>query len=156
MGSILRPAAHWRLGSSRLEIARRLGADHVVDFRTGDPVERIMAITQGRGVDVANEALGTQGTFASAVRVLRPGGTLSSLAESVVEATVADMGIEGLQSPVRLLRARVAHLPAREIRKVTEEAVARASANGRYAVVLTDLPAWLLAEDGLRLARQLH
>jgi alcohol dehydrogenase len=38
-----------------------------------------MALTEGRGVDAAIEALGTQGTFESALRVLRPGGTLSSL-----------------------------------------------------------------------------
>jgi threonine dehydrogenase-like Zn-dependent dehydrogenase len=63
----------------RLEVARALGADHVVDFRKGDPVEQIRALTDGRGVDVAIEALGTQSTFESALRVLRPGGTLSSL-----------------------------------------------------------------------------
>ena len=39
----------------------------------------IMRLTDGRGVDVAIEALGTQGTFEAALRVLRPGGTLSSL-----------------------------------------------------------------------------
>ena len=38
-----------------------------------------MRLTDGRGVDVAIEALGTQSTFESALRVLRPGGTLSSL-----------------------------------------------------------------------------
>jgi len=38
-----------------------------------------MHLTDGRGVDVAIEALGTQGTFQSALRVLRPGGILSSL-----------------------------------------------------------------------------
>mgnify|MGYP002718275928 CR=1 FL=1 len=63
----------------RLAVARRLGADHVVDFKAGDPVEQIMALTDGRGVDVAIEALGTQSTFTSSLRVLRPGGTLSSL-----------------------------------------------------------------------------
>lgn len=63
----------------RLAVARALGADHVVDFKTGNPVEQIMALTDGRGVDVAIEALGTQGTFESSLRVLRPGGTLSSL-----------------------------------------------------------------------------
>ncbi|MDR2013919.1 MAG: NAD(P)-dependent alcohol dehydrogenase [Rhodanobacter sp.] len=63
----------------RLEIARRLGADHVVDFKAGNPVEQIMALTDGRGVDVSIEALGTQNTFESALRVLRPGGCLSSL-----------------------------------------------------------------------------
>jgi threonine dehydrogenase-like Zn-dependent dehydrogenase len=63
----------------RLAMARRLGADHVVDFSRVDPVEEIMRITDGRGVDVAIEALGTQGTFEACLRVLRPGGTLSSL-----------------------------------------------------------------------------
>lgn len=38
-----------------------------------------MRLTDGRGVDVAIEALGTQATFSAALRVLRPGGTLSSL-----------------------------------------------------------------------------
>ena len=63
----------------RLEIARRLGADRVVDFKAGNPVDQIMELTDGRGVDVAIEALGTQSTFESALRVLRPGGRLSSL-----------------------------------------------------------------------------
>lgn len=63
----------------RLEIARKLGANHVVDFSKADPVDEIMRITDGRGVDVAIEALGTQATFEAALRVLRPGGTLSSL-----------------------------------------------------------------------------
>ncbi|MCS3471578.1 threonine dehydrogenase-like Zn-dependent dehydrogenase [Pseudomonas sp. JUb42] len=65
--------------ASRMTVARRLGATHVVDFKNGDVVEQIMALTDGRGVDVAIEALGTQATFESALRVLRPGGLLSSL-----------------------------------------------------------------------------
>ena len=60
-------------------MSRRLGADHVVDFRATDPVKEIMRLTDGRGVDVAIEALGTQATFEGALRVVRPGGTLSSL-----------------------------------------------------------------------------
>lgn len=65
--------------AKRLETAKRLGADHVVDFKAVDPVAEVMRLTDGRGVDVAIEALGTQGTFESALRCLRPGGTLSSL-----------------------------------------------------------------------------
>jgi threonine dehydrogenase-like Zn-dependent dehydrogenase len=65
--------------AERLEMARRLGADHIVDFRESDPVDEVMRITGGRGVDVAIEALGTQATFESSLRVLRPGGRLSSL-----------------------------------------------------------------------------
>jgi len=63
----------------RMAMARRMGADHVIDFRRIDPVLEIMRITDGRGVDVAVEALGRPETFEAALRVLRPGGTLSSL-----------------------------------------------------------------------------
>ena len=64
---------------ARSKMAKQLGADHVVDFKKHDPVEEIRRITDGRGVDVAIEALGTQVTFEAALRSLRPGGTLSSL-----------------------------------------------------------------------------
>ena len=64
---------------ARMEMARRMGADHVIDFNAQDPVAEIMRLTKGRGVDVAIEALGRQSTFEGALRVLRPGGTLSSL-----------------------------------------------------------------------------
>lgn len=64
---------------ARQEIARKMGADYVVDFRAVDPVDEIRRITEGRGVDVAIEALGTQTTFEQALRCLRPGGILSSL-----------------------------------------------------------------------------
>ena len=64
---------------ARMEMSRKMGADHVVDFRKADPVEAIMELTDGRGVDIAIEALGQQQTFESALRVIRPGGTLSSL-----------------------------------------------------------------------------
>ena len=65
--------------ANRLEIARRMGADHAIDSSRTDPVEEIMRLTDGRGVDVAIEALGTQATFEACLRALRPGGTLSSL-----------------------------------------------------------------------------
>jgi len=73
---------------SRLAAARRLGASHTVDFTAVDPVEEIMRLTDGRGVDVAIEALGTQTTFAAALRVLRPGGTLSSLGVYSTDLTI--------------------------------------------------------------------
>jgi alcohol dehydrogenase len=63
----------------RAEMAKRMGADVVLDFTQGDVIEQIKGMTGGRGVDVAIEALGTQATFENALRVLRPGGTLSSL-----------------------------------------------------------------------------
>ncbi len=63
----------------RLAMARNLGADVTINYQERDPVEVILEATNGRGVDVAVEALGTQTTFENCLRVLRPGGVLSSL-----------------------------------------------------------------------------
>ena len=72
----------------RLGIASVMGADVTLDFHRCDPVEEIMKLTGGRGVDAAIEALGTQGTFESALRVLKPGGTLSSLGVYSTDLTI--------------------------------------------------------------------
>jgi threonine dehydrogenase-like Zn-dependent dehydrogenase len=63
----------------RLEMARKMGADVALNFKNCDVVDEILKLTGGRGVDSSIEALGTQGTFESALRILKPGGTLSSL-----------------------------------------------------------------------------
>jgi len=63
---------------NRLAMAKRMGADVVLDYRDVDIVAEVQRLTGG-GADVAIEALGTQQTFESALRSLRPGGTLSSL-----------------------------------------------------------------------------
>jgi threonine dehydrogenase-like Zn-dependent dehydrogenase len=62
----------------RLEFARRMGADVVLDYKQQDVLAEIKKLT-GSGVDVAIEALGTQATFENALRCVRPGGTVSSL-----------------------------------------------------------------------------
>lgn len=63
----------------RLRMARTFGANITLNVKDGDPVPAIKKLTEGRGVDVAIEALGQQQTFESALRAIRPGGTLSSL-----------------------------------------------------------------------------
>jgi alcohol dehydrogenase len=64
--------------AQRLEFARRMGADVTLDYTQQDVVAEIKRLTGG-GVDVAIEALGTQGTFENALRSVRAGGTVSSL-----------------------------------------------------------------------------
>ncbi len=63
----------------RLGISKKMGADVTLNFKTCDVVDEVMRLTGGRGADSAIEALGTQTTFESGLRVLKPGGTLSSL-----------------------------------------------------------------------------
>ena len=62
----------------RLDVARRMGADVVLNYKEQDVVAAIKRLTGG-GVDVAIEALGTPSTFENALRSVRPGGTVSSL-----------------------------------------------------------------------------
>jgi alcohol dehydrogenase len=63
----------------RTRVAKRMGADIVLNQNEVDVVAEIKRLTGGVGVDVAIEALGTQTTFENALRVIRAGGTLSSL-----------------------------------------------------------------------------
>lgn len=63
----------------RLGIARQMGADITLNFKNCDVVDEVMKLTGGRGADSAIEALGLQSTFEAALRVIKPGGTLSSL-----------------------------------------------------------------------------
>lgn len=64
---------------ARLEMAKRFGADVLINYKEQDPIAEIKRLTGGRGVDAAIEALGRQETFENALRSIRPGGTLSSL-----------------------------------------------------------------------------
>lgn len=63
---------------ARIEFAKKMGVDVVLDYRNQDVVAEIKRLTGG-GADVTIEALGTQSTWENCLRTLRPGGTLSSL-----------------------------------------------------------------------------
>jgi threonine dehydrogenase-like Zn-dependent dehydrogenase len=63
----------------RQELAKRYGADEIVDFTKQDPVAAILDMTDGQGVDSAIEALGSETTFANCIKVTRPGGTISNI-----------------------------------------------------------------------------
>jgi S-(hydroxymethyl)glutathione dehydrogenase/alcohol dehydrogenase len=71
----------------KLELARTLGATDTVDASKGDPVEAVRALTDGRGVDYAFEAIGRKDTVEQAWASTRKAGTcvvigLGSLKES--------------------------------------------------------------------------
>jgi L-iditol 2-dehydrogenase len=62
--------------ASRLEAGRRCGADHVVNVRERDPVDAIMEITEGRGVDLAVECSGAVVAPGQCTQALKRGGKL--------------------------------------------------------------------------------
>jgi threonine dehydrogenase-like Zn-dependent dehydrogenase len=65
--------------SRRQQLGRGYGADEIVDFSKVDVVERILELTGGQGVDTAIEALGADATFQVAVKITKPGGTVSNI-----------------------------------------------------------------------------
>ncbi|MFH5823666.1 zinc-binding dehydrogenase [Georgenia sp. AZ-5] len=60
---------------SRLEMGRRLGADHVVNSREADPVETVRGLTGG-GADLVIETSGSTATPQQCVEVVRRGGKI--------------------------------------------------------------------------------
>ena len=63
----------------RQKLARRYGVDAIVDYTAVDPVEGILELTDGEGVDTAIEALGTDQTFQACIRCTRAGGVISNV-----------------------------------------------------------------------------
>ncbi len=62
------------LQPAKLELAQRFGATDVVDAGDGDAVEAVRALTGGRGVDHAFEAIGLKATAQQALDMISSGG----------------------------------------------------------------------------------
>ena len=63
----------------RLEMSKKFGANVVINAKEKDAAAEFMTLTGGVGVDVAVEAVGTQATFEACTKVVRRGGTVSSI-----------------------------------------------------------------------------
>jgi L-iditol 2-dehydrogenase len=60
----------------RLQLARRLGADDVINAKKEDTVEKTKKLTGGYGADVVIEAIGMPATWEQALKMVRKGGTV--------------------------------------------------------------------------------
>jgi alcohol dehydrogenase len=67
------------LDANRLEVARSFGATKVVNSSDGQAIERMMAITNGAGVDAAIEAVGIPATFDICQSIVAPGGRIANV-----------------------------------------------------------------------------
>lgn len=76
------------LADQRLEAAGAFGADVTINSGGEDPIERVMALTDGLGADVAMEAVGVPETFELCTRLIRPGGRVANLGVHGVPATL--------------------------------------------------------------------
>ncbi len=77
------------LSPSRLELARQLGADETINPKEVDVVPYIMKATDGRGIDVAVEAVGAEATVAAAVGSVRKGGSVALIGNLAPQFEVA-------------------------------------------------------------------
>jgi L-iditol 2-dehydrogenase len=75
--------AGWRnviaidIDQDKLELARTLGAAHTFNASVCDPVEQVLAVANGAGVEAALEAVGIESVFQAACRCLRKGGAVT-------------------------------------------------------------------------------
>ncbi len=88
------------VSAGKLRAAEALGATHTVDASAVDPVEAVRDITDGRGVAVAFEALGSPSTFAAACGMADDGG-------AVVVIGIAPAGATGAVDLSRLPRRKL-------------------------------------------------
>ncbi len=88
------------VSDEKLEAARGLGATHVINSLGGDVLAAVHAVTDGKGVDIAFEALGRADTFATALSVLDDGG-------AAVVVGIAPAGSKGELDLARLVRRKL-------------------------------------------------
>ncbi|HLI37586.1 MAG TPA: alcohol dehydrogenase catalytic domain-containing protein [Streptosporangiaceae bacterium] len=65
---------------SRLELGRRLGADHVLNVRETDPVQAILGLTGGQGADMTVECSGAAGAPQLCAETTKRGGKIVAVA----------------------------------------------------------------------------
>jgi alcohol dehydrogenase len=83
------------IDDNRLSVARRFGATNTVNSSDGRAAETIMALTDGRGVDTAIEAVGIPATFELCEDIVGPGGTIANVG---VHGQKVDLHLERLWS----------------------------------------------------------
>lgn len=81
------------LDDKRLAVAKRLGATDTINGSDGQAPQHIMALTEGRGVDTAIEAVGIAATFELCQEIVAPGGIIANIG---VHGKKADLHLETL------------------------------------------------------------
>jgi propanol-preferring alcohol dehydrogenase len=64
------------VGEEKMELAKTMGADEVIDARRGEVAKQARALTGGRGVDAAIDIVGNAQTLQASLESLGPGGRM--------------------------------------------------------------------------------
>ena len=81
------------LDDNRLEVATRFGATDVVNSADSKAADAVKALTDGRGVDTAIEAVGIPATFGVCENIVAAGGTIANVG---VHGAKVDLHLETL------------------------------------------------------------
>ena len=81
------------LDDKRLSVAKTFGATALINSTDGRAADRVMALTEGAGVDVAIEAVGLPATFAICQAIVAAGGRLANVG---VHGTPVELHLEKL------------------------------------------------------------
>ena len=91
----------------RRELAGELGADEIIDPQAENPLDRVMKMTSGLGVDVAFEVAGGADSYQLAATLVKPGGTV----------TIVGIPADQEHIPVEAVTARRAGLTLTFVRR---------------------------------------
>ena len=105
------------LDASRRALAERLGATRAIDPTTEDMLSVVRSLTDGRGADVAFEAVGAQVTLEQAFVLPRQGGTLVQVS---VPPTSARFSLPTYELFARELTIRGSFIRTTEFRRAVE------------------------------------
>lgn len=95
-------------GPEKCEIALRLGADHVIDYRREDVAAGVKELTAGRGVDVVYDGVGKD-TWGTSLDCLRPRGLMVSFGNASGPVKDVDLGILASKGSLFVTRPTLVH-----------------------------------------------
>ena len=131
----------------RVSIAMSMGADHGINYRENDLVEAVLAVTEGRGVDVVFENVGDPELWPKAIESMAVGGRLLTV------GTHAGDGILPVDVR-RLYRNRlriIGGLGAGSRGDTFIDEALRGAAEGRYRVLIDRILPLSQATEAFRL-----
>lgn len=87
--------------ASRLERAKQLGADEVINVAEQDAVARVCELTQGAGADAAIEAVGITATVQQALALTRTAGHITWIGNAQPEVAINMQDVVGREITIR-------------------------------------------------------
>ncbi len=98
----------------KCQLALDLGASHAINYRSGNFVEQVRAITGGRGVKVVYDSIGKD-TFEGSLDCLSPFGLLVNFGNASGPVTAFNLGVLGAKGSLYVTRPTLfTHIATRE------------------------------------------